>query len=102
MTVLTEDDFSKLSEGVVNWNIWREQNRNIAPRLRHRKIDRELPKVDLRGATLIGVDLSGLNLRQADFNGATLLNCDFNRADLSGADFSRSSCKQTSFKNSTL
>ena len=57
-----EEHLTKLSEGVLAWNEWRQENRDITP------------------------DLSGANLSDTSLSGANLSRADLTRADLSGGD----------------
>ena len=51
--------------------------------------EKNLPRVDLSGASLSGAGLSGANLNDADLSGADLSNANLRGANLSDADLSR-------------
>jgi hypothetical protein len=81
------EHLSKLKEGTVVWNRWREAHPDVEPDLRRA----DLRGLDLSGADLFQSDLSLADLSRADlkgaeFGGADLGAADLGRADLSGAD----------------
>jgi uncharacterized protein YjbI with pentapeptide repeats len=59
---------SMLINGVVAWNQWRQENKDLIP--------------DLRAATLQQCDLRGYNFREADFSGADLSHTHFSDCTL--------------------
>lgn len=83
------DHISKLRQGVVAWNEWREQEPAVVP--------------DLSGADLSGIDASAACfdrslLRGATFNEARLREATFNKADLEEAKFEHADLYKAEFK----
>ncbi len=101
-----------LTQGVVAWNQWREQNPNIKPNLsgtnlfqahlaqvnlrqtdlrkadfREAELSRAVfSKSDLRAANLRGADLVAADLRGANMSGAHIISASLHITDLRGAD----------------
>ena len=110
-----EEHVAKLNEGVIAWNTWRAQNRDIRLDLRGANLheanlrEADLGGVDLRraqldranlswadlgwanlgGAILKKANLSGADLREADLRGADLRRAQLDRANLVGANLVR-------------
>ena len=59
-----DEQLAILEKGVAAWNMWREENPEVRPRLRG---------ADLSGAKLEGAILSGAILSRADLSGARLV-----------------------------
>ena len=82
-----------LEQGVVAWNQWRDQHRDIRP--------------DLSNAYLSGTNLDYVNLTRADLRGANLHEAqlamtNLTRADLTGANLSQAFLFETIFGNTNL
>jgi uncharacterized protein YjbI with pentapeptide repeats len=71
-----DDHIAQLKKGVVAWNAWLDENRNILP---------DLSGADLRGVDLREAHLIGKNLSRADLSVADLREVHLDWADLSGA-----------------
>lgn len=110
-------------DGVLVWNQWLEENRDIRPDLREanltgayligahlRKAD--LRKADLRGAHLRMADLhmadlseanlGGVNLRMANLGGANLMGANLMGANLGGADLMRANLNEADLREANL
>jgi TIR domain-containing protein/pentapeptide repeat protein len=82
-----------LKQGVVVWNAWRDQHRDIRP--------------DLSNAPLFGDNLDYANLTRTDLRGANLHEAqlamtNLTRADLTGADLSQAFLCETIFGDTNL
>jgi hypothetical protein len=87
-----------LKQGVVAWNTWRNQHRDITPDLTKAHLTKVmLGSANLSGADLTGAYLSGADLREVDLREADLTSCilpqttnlreaNLSRADLIGAN----------------
>jgi uncharacterized protein YjbI with pentapeptide repeats len=86
-----------LKQGAKCWNLWRERNPNIIPRLSGqdlRGIDlREvnLSRADLSSIEGYGIDLYRANLQSANLRRAFLQSASLHQANLAGADLSDAS-----------
>ena len=79
------DHVKRLIQGKKNWNIWRNENREIQPDLSKA----ELSEAKLSGVNLSKANLNEANLRYADLSGANLNEADLRYADLTEAILSR-------------
>jgi len=72
-----------LKSGVEMWNAWREEHPDIVPQLQGADLKgRDLRKVDLQHAILVGARLQEADLRGADLPEAHLLMAELQEADL--------------------
>lgn len=70
-----------LTQGVEEWNKWREKNPRIFPNLRNANLSgMNLLKADLSGANLVNANLSDAKLSEAILNWADLTSAHLNRA----------------------
>ncbi|PSR17819.1 hypothetical protein C8255_10560 [filamentous cyanobacterium CCP3] len=92
-----------LSEGVLAWNQWREDNPMFSP---------ELEAADLHGFDLEGIDFFAVNLSKSNLSNAILRNADLRgsklkessliKADLAGADLRNADLVGADFFESDL
>jgi len=75
------------------WNIWRQENLEIAP---------DLSGADLSRAFLTGADLSGADLTRADLSGAYLVRAGFMNADLRWANLGDANLSTTNLIKADL
>jgi uncharacterized protein YjbI with pentapeptide repeats len=83
---------AKIKEGMLVWNQWREENRELLPR----------NSADLSGADLSGADLGRADLNNADLSKAKLSRADLSRADLSRADLSSANLRGADLRGADL
>jgi uncharacterized protein YjbI with pentapeptide repeats len=85
------EHLAKLKQGVKRWNQWRKDNPEIHPDLRGGILhDRDLRRVDFRGADLreaflAGADLRGSRLDEANLEEAVLSEAQLQKANLNEA-----------------
>ncbi|MBM4428186.1 MAG: pentapeptide repeat-containing protein [Chloroflexi bacterium] len=88
---------AKLTEGVVSWNDWRSQNRDVVPNLR----GADLAQANLEGYNLSRAILSNANLSIANLSGANFTNANLRGADLSMANLSNANFSGTRYDTRT-
>ncbi|QNT69430.1 pentapeptide repeat-containing protein [Defluviicoccus vanus] len=99
-----DEDLARLRQGVIVWNVWREQNPGrwwinlIGADLG----GADLGLADLRGASLIEANLSGANLSGAQLPGASLGKANLSGANLRGANLIGANLIQTDLTNTDL
>jgi len=102
-----------LMQGVVAWNLWRHEHRDIHPDLNSASLSyASLIGADLRGANLYGANLVKAKPINADLRAAEFINADLSNsflggaslsnADLSGADFTSTELAGTTFADNDL
>jgi len=74
---MKRDFLVRLKFGSAAWNIWRQENPDVAI---------VLDGATLNGMILTGVNFSGVSLRRASLHATNLMNADLRGADLTGAN----------------
>lgn len=82
-----------LKQGVKAWNRWKKK---------HKDIEADLSKADLRGVDLSKADLSKTNLRGANLEKTKLENVNFSKADLSRANLNHVNIHLATFRGAKL
>jgi hypothetical protein len=78
-----------LQQGVVTWNAWRDNHRDILPELSEARLEgADLREAFLAIGSLSKANLEGADLRRADFLKADLYRANLYEANLAGADLS--------------
>jgi|GEM_PF-1000201 len=93
-----EEHLAILSQGVMAWNQWRQDNPELTPDLS----GANLSDASLSGANLSRVDLSQVNLSQGELTWADLGEAKLNWANLSQADLSEASLSSASLNAANL
>jgi uncharacterized protein YjbI with pentapeptide repeats len=88
-----QEQLAILTQGVGQWNKWREENETVKPDLK----DAHLDGANLCGANLIDADLSGAELNNANLSDANLL-----KAKLIGAKLLRANLIGANLRNADL
>jgi uncharacterized protein YjbI with pentapeptide repeats len=92
-----------IREGVGKWNLWRDLNPGIRPRLHGSDLSgMELDGVNLSEAALTNANLKRTSLRSAALRGADFSNADLSFADLTKSDLSDANLKMAWLKNAFL
>lgn len=108
-----EAQLSLLRDGAEVWNLWREENPDVKPRLRRADlggaalrnanlVGAQLGDANLRGADLAEANLSSANLRGVDFSGASLNRAKLRRSFLRGALFLQTSLREADLSHADL
>ena len=118
MSMANQKHVDQLTQGVMEWNQWRDENPEVQPYMNgvylylanlrgvnlreailyHASMDRaNLSEADLRKA-----DLSESNLTRANLNGADLSESNLSRANLNGANLSRANLTESILQCVTL
>jgi uncharacterized protein YjbI with pentapeptide repeats/beta-lactamase regulating signal transducer with metallopeptidase domain len=107
-----------ISQGVGEWNQWRDENPRIIPDLRGASLseaklnsvdlhDALLDNVDMKEAVLDWANLEGVSMRyailkEATFNGARMMEADFSNADMKEVTLSGQLLRNTVFHGANL
>lgn len=92
-----------LSQGIEDWNRWREENPGVRPDLRRAILTMaDLTEADLRSALMIRTDLSGAVIRDANLSDAILSGAVLSGSDLGNTNFSRANLHESTLIEANL
>lgn len=92
-----------IRQGVRAWNIWREQNPTIQPKLEGANLEGyNLAGIDLSGAKLLWTNLSNANLQKANLRGAHVSSANLEGANLRLANLSTARIHKANLSKSFL
>jgi hypothetical protein len=93
----------QLTQGVTNWNAWREKNPDVHPNLNGADLsDTNLTGANLRGADLRNADLHDATMSGSRLSGAYLSNANLSGANLSDTDLSGANLSNVNLNNTNL
>jgi uncharacterized protein YjbI with pentapeptide repeats len=103
-----EEHVARLKKGVVSWNVWRDENRDVRPYLRGADLRganlqfANLEGADLGGANLAAANLFEANLGDANLGEANLSKAYFGEANLGGADLRRAVLREADLRGADI
>ncbi len=96
---------TKLAEGFISWNQWRQENPRIRPDLSGTVLSDPLPEWAFWKPVVMnldGINFSRVNLRRCVLRGASLVGADLRRADLKGADLRKANLTNADLTNASV